>query len=93
MSVIEGFRAIARSTLRHFSGNADAVRNLHPEGVHQMRVGLRRLRAAISLFSKALPGAKTEGIKTELRWLTNELAPRASSTSSWRERLVLSLAK
>ncbi|KRQ91687.1 CYTH and CHAD domain-containing protein [Bradyrhizobium valentinum] len=74
MSVIEGFRAIARSTLRHFSGNADAVRNLDPEGVHQMRVGLRRLRAAISLFSQALAAAKTEEIKTELRWLTSELA-------------------
>jgi inorganic triphosphatase YgiF len=74
MTAIEGFRVIARSALRHFSGNADAIRNLEPEGVHQMRVGLRRLRAAISLFSKALPEAKTEEIKTELRWLTNELA-------------------
>ena len=75
MTAIEGFQVIARSALRHFSGNADAVRNLDPEGVHQMRVGLRRLRAAISLFSKALATAKTEKIKTELRWLTNELAP------------------
>ncbi|WP_245309499.1 CHAD domain-containing protein [Bradyrhizobium retamae] len=75
MSAIEGFQAIARSALHHFSGNADAVRNLDPEGVHQMRVGPRRMRAAISLFSKALPNAKTEKIKTELRWLTNELAP------------------
>jgi inorganic triphosphatase YgiF len=74
MTAIEGFQVIARSTLRHFSGNADAVRNLDPEGVHQMRVGLRRLRAAISLFSKVLPEAKIEGIKTELKWLTNELA-------------------
>jgi inorganic triphosphatase YgiF len=74
MTAIEGFRVIARSALRHFSGNADAVRNLDPEGVHQMRVGLRRLRAAISLFSKALPDAKTEEVKAELRWLTNELA-------------------
>ena len=74
MSAIEGFQVIARSALRHFSGNADAIRNLDPEGVHQMRVGLRRLRAAISLFSKALATAKTEKIKTELRWLTNELA-------------------
>jgi inorganic triphosphatase YgiF len=75
MTAIEGFQVIARSALRHFSGNADAVRNLDPEGVHQMRVGLRRLRAAISMFSKALPAAKTEEIKAELRWLTNELAP------------------
>ncbi|WP_028351525.1 CYTH and CHAD domain-containing protein [Bradyrhizobium murdochi] len=74
MTVIEGFKVIARSALRHFSGNVDAVRKLDPEGVHQMRVGLRRLRAAISLFSNALPQTKTEEIKTELRWLTNELA-------------------
>jgi inorganic triphosphatase YgiF len=79
MTAIEGFQTIARSALRHFSGNVDAVRRLDPEGVHQMRVGLRRLRAAISLFSKALPKSKTEEmtteeIKTELRWLTNELA-------------------
>jgi inorganic triphosphatase YgiF len=74
MTAIEGFQVIARAALRHFSGNVDAVRKLDPEGVHQMRVGLRRLRAAISLFSKALPEAKTEEIKTELRWLTNELA-------------------
>jgi inorganic triphosphatase YgiF len=74
MTAIEGFQVIARSALRHFSGNVDAVRKLDPEGVHQMRVGLRRLRAAISLFSKALATAKIEEIKTELRWLTNELA-------------------
>ena len=58
MSAIEGFQVIARSALRHFSGNADAIRKLDPEGVHQMRVGLRRLRAAISLFSKALATRK-----------------------------------
>lgn len=75
MRVIEGFQTIARSTLRHFSGNADAIRNLDPQGVHQMRVGLRRLRAAISLFSAALRDAGTQRIKAELKWLTNELAP------------------
>ncbi|HZC95419.1 MAG TPA: CHAD domain-containing protein [Bradyrhizobium sp.] len=75
MSAIQGFKAIAHSALRHFSGNIDAVRDLDPEGVHQMRVGLRRLRAAISLFSKMLTGAKTEQIKAELKWLTNQLAP------------------
>jgi inorganic triphosphatase YgiF len=69
------FQAIARATVRHFSENADAVRNGDPEGIHQMRVGLRRLRAAISLFSKLLSGAGTEKIKSELRWLTGELAP------------------
>ncbi len=37
------------------------------EGVHQMRVGLRRLRAAISLFREIVPGAQTEEIEAQLR--------------------------
>ena len=45
------------------------------EGVHQMRVGLRRFRAAISLFSKLLGDKQTGRIKSELKWLTGELAP------------------
>jgi inorganic triphosphatase YgiF len=71
----EAFRMIARSAFRHFSSNADAVREGEPEGIHQMRVGLRRLRAAISLFSKILSTASTEEVKTQLKWLTNALAP------------------
>ena len=40
-----------------------------------MRVGLRRLRAAISIFARLLPDRRTETIKAELKWLTDELAP------------------
>jgi inorganic triphosphatase YgiF len=69
------FRVIAHSTLRHFAANADPVRDSDPEGIHQMRVGLRRLRAAISLFDDILPRANTSRIKAELKWLTGELAP------------------
>jgi hypothetical protein len=43
--------------------------------VHQMRVGLRRLRAAISLFAPLLRDPQTAAIKTELKWLARELAP------------------
>ncbi|MBR0826061.1 CHAD domain-containing protein [Bradyrhizobium manausense] len=71
----EVFRLIGRAAFRHFSANVDPVRNGDPEGIHQMRVGLRRLRTAISLFSKVLTGAGMESIKTELKWLTSELAP------------------
>src|SRR6516164_4720398 len=38
-----------------------------------MRVGLRRLRAGISLFSVLLPDSQTEAIKAELKWLAGEL--------------------
>jgi inorganic triphosphatase YgiF len=75
MTAGEAFRVIAHSTVRHFAANADAVRSLDPEGIHQMRVGLRRVRAAISLFSGILSGVQAEQIKSELKWLTNELAP------------------
>jgi len=75
MNVREAFQVVAHSAILHFSANASAVRNREPEGVHQMRVGLRRLRAAISLFSNALSSKRAEEIKTELRWLTNALAP------------------
>jgi inorganic triphosphatase YgiF len=71
----DAFRTIARSCVRHFADNADAVRACDPEGVHQMRVGLRRLRAAISIFASLLPDRRTERIRTELKWLTDELAP------------------
>lgn len=75
LSPRDAFRVIAHSTLRHITANADPVRDMDAEGVHQMRVGLRRLRAAISLFADILPRASTARIKAELKWLTGELAP------------------
>ena len=75
LSVGEAFTVIASSTFRHFATNADAVRNRDAEAIHQMRVGLRRTRAAISIFDDALPRTSTAKIKKGLRWLTGELAP------------------
>ena len=43
--------------------------------LHQMRVALRRLRAAISLFSVVVGDDRASAIKTELRWLAQELGP------------------
>lgn len=83
----EAFHVIALSTLRHFSTNADAVRALDSEAIHQMRVGLRRLRAAISLFDKVLPNAGTARIKTELKWLTDQLAPAREIDVFLKERV------
>ena len=47
MSPVEAFLVIGRSILRHIAANESAVRRSDPEGVHQMRVGLRRLRGAM----------------------------------------------
>jgi CHAD domain-containing protein len=56
-------------------GNEPALLAGDPEGVHQMRVGLRRLRAAMSLFNNILQDPQTAAIKQELKWLTSELGP------------------
>jgi inorganic triphosphatase YgiF len=87
MEAGQAFRLISRSTVRHFGANAAAVHNLDPEGIHQMRVGLRRLRAAISLFSGVVSGKQTEEIKAELKWLTNELAPAREIDVFVREKI------
>jgi CHAD domain-containing protein len=37
------------------ANQAAALDGRDPEGVHQMRVGLRRLRSALSIFKKLIP--------------------------------------
>lgn len=73
--IASAFQKIGLSCLHHLAGNEAAVRNADAEGVHQMRVGLRRLRAAISVFKDITQDEKIEAIKNELRWLTGELGP------------------
>jgi triphosphatase len=75
LSTAEGFRAIALACLAHLAGNKQAILNGDGEGVHQMRVGLRRLRAALSLFQTLIEGPQTGRVKRDLKWLTEQLAP------------------
>ena len=66
---------IGVACLRQIIDNEPALMKGDPEGVHQMRVGLRRLRAAVSLFRVLLQGPQTAAIKAELKWLAGELGP------------------
>jgi inorganic triphosphatase YgiF len=74
-STRDAFKIIGRACLKQVVGNERPLLEGHPEGVHQMRVGLRRLRAAMSLFGGILGDPQTAAIKTELKWLAGELAP------------------
>lgn len=69
------FRVVARSCLRQIIANAPGVCARDVEAVHQMRVGLRRLRAAVTVFGKMLADREQDRIKDELKWITNELGP------------------
>jgi inorganic triphosphatase YgiF len=74
-SIVAAFQVIGRSVLRHIAANEPAVRVADPEGVHQMRVGVRRLRAAMAVFSDLLRCKQTEQIKRGLKWLSGKLGP------------------
>lgn len=71
----DAFRIIARACLYQIAANQAPVLRNDPEGVHQARVGLRRLRAAMSLFSGMLANPQARGIRRELRALARALAP------------------
>ena len=75
MSAGHAFTLIGRACLRHLVANVPAMIGRDCNAVHQMRVALRRLRAAISLFSAVVADDRTEAIKTELRWFAKELGP------------------
>ena len=74
-STADAFRLIAASCVKQIAVNKPALLAGDPEGVHQMRIGLRRLRAAMSLFYDVLEDAESGAIKSELKWLTEELGP------------------
>jgi inorganic triphosphatase YgiF len=71
----EALQIVGRACLKQIVGNEAALNKGDPEGVHRMRVGLRRLRASVSLFSGLLRDAQTAAIKAQLKWLTAELGP------------------
>ena len=69
------FQAISRACLHQIVANQIPTRNGDPEGLHQTRVGLRRLRASISLFGGMLLDPQSGTIKRELKWIARELNP------------------
>lgn len=46
-----------------------------PEGIHQARVGTRRLRSDLRTFATLLDPAWSEPLRDELRWFAGELGP------------------
>ncbi|MCL6486001.1 MAG: CHAD domain-containing protein [Janthinobacterium lividum] len=68
MSVEQVFLAIASNCLEQVSSNQDGVAaGEDVESVHQMRVGLRRLRSALGMFKSLL--ALPQVLTRELDWL------------------------
>lgn len=76
MSVDDAMATVLAACLKHWAANeAAALDGSDPEGVHQMRVGLRRFRSALAVFGKLLPETQLDWLKTEAKWAINSLGP------------------
>ena len=76
ITVSEAFASLAWDSVRQMHANEEGVlKGEDPEYLHQMRVGLRRLRSAFSAFSRALPAAARDRVMPDLRWLGARLGP------------------
>jgi inorganic triphosphatase YgiF len=72
MTVEQALQAIAGNCIAQLQGNeAGVMQGGDPEHVHQMRVGLRRLRSLLKMFEELAP--LPAGLDQELRWLGDEL--------------------
>jgi triphosphatase len=71
----DAFQLISRDALVQIAGNARLLQRAHnPEVLHQMRVGLRRFRAALSVFKSMLDAEGLNACRAETRWLAGELS-------------------
>jgi triphosphatase len=71
---VEGMlQSIGRSCLAHLLRNEPAALADQPEGFHQMRVAVRRLRSVLSALKPMLPAEHVRWTSDELRWLAKAL--------------------
>ena len=71
----QAFRAIGQNCLRQIIVNERGTCAGDAQSLHQMRIGLRRLRAAIVAFEKVVADEEQKRINAELKWIANELGP------------------
>jgi inorganic triphosphatase YgiF len=71
----EAFRAVLVHCLRHIARNVPAVvETRDPEGVHQVRVGLRRLRVTLTAFGEAFQADELRQLRDRAKELAGAFA-------------------
>jgi triphosphatase len=71
----DAFVRVISACLCHAQANLPAVLDGQIEGVHQMRVGFRRLRSGLKIFRPLVPREASEMLVEEIRWLNGFLGP------------------
>lgn len=75
LTVGEAFSRIVHESLDHLYKNEKPTLKSHPKGVHQTRVAIRRLRAALRAFKDCLPYDKRKAFNGEFRWFQQRFGP------------------
>ena len=74
-SLDEAFATILRACLFHLLESIPAAEDgRYPEGIHQLRVALRRLRSALDLMQSAGALAQLDSLRSEAKWLAQNLS-------------------
>ena len=72
----DAVQAVISNTLWHFVANWAALREAQdPNAIHQMRVALRRMRAALAMFKRVLPCAAFDLLRGEAKRIASALGP------------------
>lgn len=72
----DAIAAVVASCRDHWNANLPAALDgRDPEGVHQVRVGLRRFRSALSLLRKYIPENQRAWLNQEAKWIADQLGP------------------
>jgi inorganic triphosphatase YgiF len=75
VSLDDAFAQLLRSALHQLLLNQPAAEDgRNPEGVHQLRIALRRLRCALTMLRSLAPSAKLESLRADAKWLASTLA-------------------
>ncbi|MGH7030632.1 MAG: CHAD domain-containing protein [Stellaceae bacterium] len=75
MTVEAVMQTIGRACLAHLLRNEPAALDGQPEGVHQMRVAVRRLRSLLSAVKMLLPRDERRAVAEQLAGLATPLGP------------------
>ena len=76
VDVAEAFATHARACMRQIRANIEAVfANPDPEGIHKLRVGLRRLRVIVDVFQPVMQAEHYAWLRGELRAFQRRIGP------------------
>ncbi|WP_306397017.1 CHAD domain-containing protein [Telluria beijingensis] len=73
MTLEDAFQSIGLNCVQQIEANVPGVLKQHVESLHQMRVGLRRLRALLAMFEDLAP--PPVALHASIEWLSGELGP------------------